>query len=77
MTVHVEVPVVSTVDWAIYTLNFRKICQGSTVVSDRGEIQWDLKDKTGSQVANGLYYFRVEVKGPKPLVRTLKVLVVR
>src|SRR6185369_8473296 len=67
ISVCVQVPGPSTVAWSVYTTAFRVIAQGSQSVADRCVVQWDLKDKTGAQAANGLYYFRVDVSGPKPL----------
>jgi hypothetical protein len=66
----------STVTWAVYTTAFRKINGGSSASGGAGTFQWDLKDSTGALVANGLYYIRVEITGPKPLVEVLKVLVI-
>ena len=40
-------------------------------------IQWDFKDKTGTPVANGLYYLQVQVIGPNPRTKVLKVMVIR
>jgi hypothetical protein len=73
----VRVPGLSTVNWTVTTTAFRMIAQGSQTALDSCVVRWDLKDKTGAQVANGVYYFRVEVKGPQPLVKIAKVLVLR
>jgi hypothetical protein len=38
---------------------------------------WDLKDKKGTQVSNGLYYVKLEITGAQNLNKTLKLLVIR
>jgi len=46
-------------------------------VSGSYTINWNLKDSSGAQVANGLYYIRVQVAGIEPLTKILKVMVLR
>jgi hypothetical protein len=74
---NVEVAFPATVVADVFTLNFRKISSQSLRVSDFQTIQWDLKDIMGVQVANGLYYIRVQVIGIQSSSKTLKVLVLR
>jgi hypothetical protein len=75
-SVDVDLPGPCNVAWEIFTPAFRKIC-GESLSATGGKItlKWDLKDKTGSPVANGLYYFRVQVTGSQTKVKILKVLV--
>jgi hypothetical protein len=64
------------VDWSVFTIAFRKIDSGSLDVGNGGIYQWDLKDKSGALVARGLYYLRLDVKGPAGGVKKiLKILV--
>jgi hypothetical protein len=73
----VLVPGTADVNWDVETVSFRKICEYKTSVTGSDTLRWDLKDKYGSQVANGLYYIRVQVAGAQPLARILKVMVLR
>jgi hypothetical protein len=63
------------VQWSVFTVNFRKIISGEISVNSTGTVSWDLKDKNGVRVADGLYYIRIEVQGPQPLVKVFKILV--
>jgi len=40
-------------------------------------VQWDLRDKLGINVADGLYYVRIQVTGRQDAVKIFKVLVLR
>jgi len=72
-----QVPAPSTVTWIVQTTAFRKIREVTVTVTDRYTISWDLKDKDGEFVANGLYYLQVRISGPKPLTKLLKVMILR
>lgn len=73
----VAVPRPSTITYDVFTTAFRKIAGGVSTTSTTANIQWDLRDSSGAYVANGLYYLRVSVTGPQPVVKILKVMVVR
>lgn len=77
VVVDVEVPVNSSVKWSVFTLSFRKIVDGEISVNGKGSVQWDLRDKTGALVADGLYYLRLEVLGTQPSSKIFKVLILR
>jgi hypothetical protein len=77
VNVDIETTGQSSVRWSVFTLSFRKIVGGELSVNGEGKIQWDLLDRMGSPVADGLYYLKVEVNGPQDMVKVLKVLVVR
>jgi hypothetical protein len=40
-------------------------------------LQWDLKDVSGTTVANGVYYVRIQVTGNPSMTKILKVLILR
>jgi len=67
----------SNLRWKIFTTAFRKIADHEEPVSSGGTLLWDLRDQSGAAVANGLYYLRVEIVGPQPMTKILKVLVIR
>lgn len=74
----VFVPQSTTVQWAVFTTTFRMILDSSQAVSEgKTSITWDLKDKVGRPVSNGLYYIRVQVGNHKgSAVKILKILVI-
>jgi len=73
----VEVPGPSSVTMDVFTLAFRKITSQTTQVASSSTLQWDLKDVTGIQVANGLYYVRIRITGAQSTMKILKVLILR
>ena len=75
VNVDIKVPGPSAVKWSVFTVNFRKIISGEISVNSTGTVSWALKDKNGVRVADGLYYIRIEVQGPQPLVKVFKILV--
>ena len=78
MAIPVEGPGPFTVEWDVFTTAFRKIAGGSTPMNGNGFVQWDLKDKDGSDAARGLYYIRVQVQaGTQAARKILKVLILR
>jgi hypothetical protein len=83
--VHVA-PVVVTVDspgpanikWGIYTLAFRKIASGEQNQITSTQLVWNLTDKAGNPVSDGLYYWVVEVAGNGSTVKKInKILVLK
>jgi hypothetical protein len=77
ITINVQVPGPSTVTLDVFTLAFRKIYSQATQVTGSENLQWDLKDVSGVQVANGLYYVRIRVSGSQSTTKILKVLILR
>jgi len=77
VTILVEVPGSAEIKWSVFTTAFRKVVGGEISVNNRGTVVWDLKDKNGAPVADGIYYVRVEVDGSQPTVKIFKVLVIR
>jgi hypothetical protein len=67
----------STVKFAIFTTSFRKLLDRPYALSGKGEIVWDLRDKTEIPVANGVYYARVEIVGDRPETKIWKILVLK
>lgn len=74
---NIQVPGESTVTMDVFTLAFRKISSQTTQAYGAETLQWDLKDISGIQVANGLYYVRFQVTGTESTTRILKVLILR
>lgn len=77
ITINIQVPGESTVTLDVFTLAFRRIYSDTTQADGPLTLQWDLKDISGVQVANGLYYIRIHVAGSQSTTKILKVLVLR
>ena len=77
MSFNVSVPGESTVTMDVFTLAFRKIISQTTHIYGDQTFQWDLKDVSGVQVADGLYYVRIHVSGPQSATKILKVMILR
>jgi flagellar hook assembly protein FlgD len=77
MTFNVQVPSQSTVTMDVFTLAFRKISSQTKEITGLQPFQWDLKDVSGVQVSNGLYYVRIHVEGAQSSTKILKVLIIR
>ena len=73
----VQAPGSSMVKWSVFTAAFRKVVDGNVSINGAGVVQWDLRDKTNSRVANGLYYVRVDVSGNFAYSRIWTVIVLR
>jgi hypothetical protein len=73
----VHVPEPSEVTMDVFTVAFRKINSQITEGNGAMILQWDLKDISGTSVADGLYYVRIRVKGGQNTFKILKVLVLR
>jgi len=66
------------VSWDIFTLAFRKIDGGSQMASGDTTMTWNLRDKSGYQVSNGLYYLRFNARSlGVPVTKIYKVLIAR
>jgi hypothetical protein len=61
----------------VFTLAFRKISSQTAQDFGTQTLQWDLKDISGIQVANGLYYVRIQITGINSTTKILKVLILR
>ncbi len=77
MTFNVHTPDQATVTLDVFTLTFRKIYGQNFPIDGSLNLYWDLKDMTGAQAADGLYYVRIQVSGAKSSTKILKVLVLR
>ena len=77
MTFQVEVPTTSTVTMDVFTLAFRKIVSQTMVMTGIEAFQWDLRDRMGVPVANGLYYVRIRVTGLVSAQQILKIMVLK
>jgi hypothetical protein len=74
---NVSVPSQTTVTLEVFTTAFRKIRSLTTRAYGVQTLQWDLKDGSGVQVADGLYYVRIQVAGAQPSSKMIKILVLR
>ncbi len=78
VVVSVQAPGPMAIKWKIYTLSFRQILEGDPAPSATAQLVWNLTDKAGATVSNGLYYWMVEVTGNGSTTRKVyKVLVLR
>jgi hypothetical protein len=67
--VDIHLPDPGTVLCDVLTTAFRRIKSESwSLPAGKSTLQWDLRDGTGSQAANGLYYLRVRAPGAKPVI---------
>jgi hypothetical protein len=65
------------VHWSVFTSGFRKINGGAATLNGSGSIEWNLRDKMGVLVADGIYYVRIDVSSGVHLSKVWKVLVLR
>jgi endoglucanase len=77
ITFNIQVPGPSTVTLDVFTLAFRKIYSQTEQVNSSQTLQWDLRDVSGTQVSNGLYYVRIHVTGSQSSTKIIKVLILR
>ncbi len=78
VSLQIQLPAGSTVEWSVFTTAFRKILDVSNGVSGNSTVLvWDMEDAWKKPVASGLYYLRVQVTGPVKASKILKVLVIR
>jgi len=68
-------PCPKTVDWKIVTVANRLVAQGTVVVMGTKTVSWNQRDRKGSLMADGLYYFLLSETG-QPL-RRVKILLLR
>jgi len=74
---NISVPGESTVTMDVFTLAFRKIASQTKQIFGEQTFQWDLKDNSGTQVADGLYYVRIHISGPLSSTKIFKVMILR
>ncbi len=74
---NVSVPGESTLTLDVFTLAFRKIYSEMIQADGSLTLRWDLRDVSGIQVANGVYYVRIHVAGSQSATKILKVLILR
>jgi len=77
VSISIQVPGQTTIKWTVYTLSFRKIAEGETTINQTGTIQWDFKDRYQNQVANGLYYMRVQAIRGITISKIFKIMLLR
>jgi O-glycosyl hydrolase len=77
ITFNIQVPGESSVTLDVFTLAFRKIYSETTQADGPLTLEWDLRDVSGAQVANGVYYVRIHVAGRQETTKILKVLILR
>jgi hypothetical protein len=82
--IDVTTPGSATIQMEVFTTAFRKISEhtfmaggGNGPLGTVTAVQWDIRDKMGMNVADGLYYVRVQVIGRQDAVKIFKVLVLR
>jgi hypothetical protein len=78
VTVQLHLSGSSQVKWDIFTTAFRKIAGKSNLSLPGGFLVWNLKDAQGRDAANGIYYWRLEIKDANgSRTRLVKLLVIR
>ena len=72
--IHVNLtsPCPEAVTWKIVTVANRVVLNGKTEVQGLTTLDWDQKDKKGTQVSNGMYFMVVSESGqPDQIVKML------
>ncbi len=70
--INLQSPCPETVTWKIVTVANRVVLNGKTEVQGLTTLDWDQKDKKGTQVSNGMYFMVVFVGGlPDQIVKIL------
>ena len=77
MSFGLQVPGESQVTMEVFTLAFRRIYGQTTQADGPLTLQWDLRDVSGTQAANGVYFVRIHVSGAQSATKILKVLILR
>jgi len=78
VTIQVQAPAGSGVEWSVYTTAFRKILDVSEPIpGTSATLVWNLEDAWQKPVANGLYFMKIQVTGPVKATKILKILVIR
>jgi len=80
--IDVTMPGSGRIQMDVFTTAFRKITEHTTMVNGGmggtiTSVEWDLRDKTGARIANGLYYIRIQISGLQESTKIFKVLVIR
>jgi len=82
--IDVTTPGAATIEMDIFSTAFRKVIEhtiqaagGNGPLGTVTRVQWDLRDRMGVKVADGLYYVRIHVSGAKTFNKIYKVLVLR
>jgi hypothetical protein len=80
--IDVSMPGSGAIQMDVFTTAFRKIAEHTTTVNGGSggtitSVEWDLRDKTGARIANGLYYIRIQISGVQESTKIFKVLVIR
>jgi hypothetical protein len=55
----------------VFTVGYRKVRDGMTMISAGGRLTWDLRDGKGRRVADGVYYVRLRALGNEVLSRVV------
>jgi len=64
------------VELSVFTSGYRKIRQEILTVNGNTTLAWDLRDRQGSLVANGIYFVRLKASyGSQTITRIFKVIV--
>ena len=78
VSIRIQVPSGSWVEWSVFTTAFRRILDISNPVSGNDAVLvWNLEDHWQNPVANGLYYLRVQINGSMKTSKIQKILVIR
>jgi hypothetical protein len=78
VSIHLDAPTGSTVEWSVVTTAFRKVLDVSHPVEGHNAVLvWNLEDAWEKPVANGVYYLRIQITGPIRTSKILKILVIR
>jgi hypothetical protein len=78
VTIQLNLSGSTKVKWDIFTTAFRRVAGQSANALPGNYLVWDLRDQEGQEAANGIYYWRVELKDAGGTrVRLAKVLVLR
>jgi len=77
VSIWIQVPKPTTIKWTVYSLAFRKIAEGETSIDQTGTIVWNFKDRYQKQVANGLYYMRVEAIRGQTITKLFKIMLLQ
>ncbi len=74
----VSAPSPITFTWEVFSLAFRKVAGGSQSVFGNNAFAWNLSDKGGHSVSNGVYYLKLTAQaGGTQTVKIYKILVLR
>lgn len=75
--VGIRAPVPYELDWAVFTLAFRKIAEGSRPMAPIDTFQWTPSGPDGGGLAPGLYYLRLDCRGDQGEERRVLRIVIR